>query len=162
MNGKYLLLGTNLGNKLENLSTALKLISEKAGIILARSSIYRTSSWGMTGQPDYLNQVVQVETNLSPHDLMHELLSIETGMGRIRNKKWDNRLIDIDILFYDDRIIDESGLQLPHPQIPDRRFTLAPLAELAGDQVHPVNRLSIKELLGRTSDKSRVEKLSVV
>ncbi len=157
MKGKYLLLGSNLGNKAENISLAIKLIKERIGRVKKASSIYQTSSWGIKGQPDYCNQVVQVDSMLNPALLLELMLEIEASMGRIRNKKWDNRIIDIDILFYDDLIVNESSLKIPHPEFPNRKFALVPMAEIAPDEIHPVSGLTMSEMLSRTTDPGIVE-----
>lgn len=158
MNGKYLLLGSNLGDKHENIKSALWLLSEKAGRVVSLSSVYKTSSWGNTDQPDYLNQVIRIETSLAPEKLMKEILAIENKLGRTRSKKWESRLIDIDILYYDNLILENGDLQIPHPRIPFRKFTLVPLTELAPDETHPVLGMTQKQLLSKTTDKGKVEK----
>ena len=161
MKGKYLLLGTNLGDRQQNLDQARNWINKKIGELILSSSIYETAPWGITGQPPYLNQVVRIETGMSPNDLLIELLDIERTMGRKRYKKWDSRLIDLDILFYEDLIINEKHLIIPHPEIPNRRFTLVPLAEIAGSEVHPVHKISITKLLKETPDKLKAIKFPV-
>jgi len=159
MNGKYLLLGSNIGDRLENISYAKKNIRERIGVIDIESPVYITSPWGTTSQPDYYNQVIRVITGLEPDNLLEAIAGLETDMGRKRNQKWDNRIIDIDILFYDDRIVDEPHLKIPHPLIPDRLFVLIPMADIAAEEVHPVLNVPIRELLEMTTDKGRVIKL---
>ncbi len=158
MKGKYLLLGSNLGNKAENLSLAVKLIKERIGRVKNASSLYQSSSWGINGQPDYCNQVVQVDSMLNPALLLELILEIEVSMGRVRKKKWDNRIIDIDILFYDDLVVNESSLKIPHPEFPNRRFALVPMAEIAPDEIHPVTGLTMSEMLTRTTDLGIVKR----
>jgi 2-amino-4-hydroxy-6-hydroxymethyldihydropteridine diphosphokinase len=161
MKGKFLLLGSNLGDKLENISRAKTLIGQKTGPIITSSSLYKTSSWGVAGQPYYYNQLVVIETGLNPQKLLASLLEIEISMGRIRKKKWDNRIIDIDILFYDDLVMDDESLNIPHPEIQHRRFALVPLAEIAPDEIHPVTGLKMIEMLKRTRDHETVIKLDL-
>jgi 2-amino-4-hydroxy-6-hydroxymethyldihydropteridine diphosphokinase len=155
----FLLLGSNQGNKAEYLHEARKRLAASAGEQVALSSIYRTAAWGKTDQPDFYNQVIELTTRLSPHALLEEILSIEISMGRKRLERWGERIIDIDILLFGSRIINEHGLTLPHPQLPMRRFALAPLAELAGDVIHPVANITINSLLTACSDALEVEKL---
>ncbi|HLF34382.1 MAG TPA: 2-amino-4-hydroxy-6-hydroxymethyldihydropteridine diphosphokinase, partial [Cyclobacteriaceae bacterium] len=105
------------------------------------------------------NQAVIIETGLSPKKLLASLLEIEISMGRTRKKKWDNRIIDIDILFYDDLVLNDESLILPHPEIQNRRFALVPLAEIAPDEIHPVTGFSVTEMLKRTKDRGTVIRL---
>ena len=126
----YLSLGTNLGNRQRNLDKSMDFIEDKVGKILKRSSVYKTKAWGVKDQPDFLNMVLEVETKFSPQFVLTTILSIETEMGRIRERKWYTRLIDIDLLFYEDLIIKESNLIVPHPYLQDRNFVLAPLMEI--------------------------------
>ena len=151
-----LLLGSNLGNVLQNLNSAKQGIAESIGLISKESSIYRTAPWGVTNQPEFLNQVVAVMTSLYPSDLLAATRLIEQNMGRKRKGKWEARVIDLDILFYQEEVINEKNLILPHPGIPHRRFTLEPLAEIAPDFVHPVLKKKISELLSECDDPSPV------
>lgn len=151
-----LLLGTNLNDRMNNLNHARKEIIERVGSIHAESGIYRTAPWGNTEQDDFLNKVIVVKTALSPQQLLHELLEIEREMGRVRTIKWAPRLIDLDILYYDDLVIQEVGLTIPHPFIQERRFTLIPLAEVLPDFLHPIFHLTNAELLAGTTDISEV------
>ena len=155
----FLLLGTNLGNRSGNLSLAMQKIKDVAGKIIAFSSLYSTAAWGNVTQPDFYNQVIEIETNLEPHRLLETLLEIEKDMGRIRTEKWGPRTIDIDILFYDQRVINSPTLVVPHPGIPDRKFTLVPLQELAPEFQHPVSKKTVRTLLGECQDQTRVEKI---
>ncbi len=157
--GKFLLLGSNLSNPLLNIEEAKILIDLRAGKILRASSLYKTAAWGLTDQPHFYNQVIEIETELDPETLLQNLGEIETMMGRDRKVKWGPRVIDIDILFYDDRVIDSESLKVPHPGIQDRRFTLIPLAELVADSIHPVLRKTIAELLSDCQDTLPVEKI---
>jgi 2-amino-4-hydroxy-6-hydroxymethyldihydropteridine diphosphokinase len=158
-NGIFLLLGTNLGNRQENLAKAKELLTKKAGEILSESSIYLTKAWGNTAQPDFLNQVFKIKTSLAPEKLLEKILAIELEMGRLRTEKWGSRLIDIDILFYNDLVIQSSKLIVPHPALHKRRFTLIPLAEIAAEFVHPVLNKSIDQLLESCDDEQAVERI---
>lgn len=161
MNGKFLLLGSNLGNREENIKTALWQISDRIGRIIALSSIYTSSAWGLKNQPDFLNQAIKIETRFKPADLLREIHAIENSMGRQRNGKWTSRIIDIDILYYDDMVLEQKDLRIPHDEISNRKFTLVPLAELAPDEIHPVLGLTNTEMLNRSIDDGRVEKYNI-
>ncbi len=160
MNNAYLLLGSNEGDRVVWLRRAMELIDEHCGKISARSSIYETAAWGITAQPDFLNMVISLETNLLPALLLHTLLGIENTLGRHRTIKWGPRTIDIDILLYNSDIVDTPALVIPHPFLQERRFTLEPLAELAPDYVHPLFQKSITVLLAECPDKLTVWKYS--
>lgn len=159
MNNVFLLLGSNLGDRQLLLQTAIAKIGEKVGASLKKSALYETQSWGKTGQPDYLNQVVFLKTELSANNVLNEILGIEADMGRERYEKWGSRLIDIDILFYNNEIIKQNGLEIPHPELHNRRFTLEPLAEIAPDLVHPLINKTISELKKDLTDSLIVKKL---
>ncbi|HEY8513801.1 MAG TPA: 2-amino-4-hydroxy-6-hydroxymethyldihydropteridine diphosphokinase [Cyclobacteriaceae bacterium] len=158
--GIFLLLGSNLGNPAANLSHALGEIESKLGTISATSSRYRTAPWGNTDQPYFLNQVIQISTSFDPHELLDGVNAIEVQMGRVRNVKWDARIIDIDILFYGGQIIHNARLDIPHPGIPFRRFTLEPLAEMIPNFVHPELQKTVSALLAECPDHSEVERLN--
>ena len=160
MNQAYLLIGGNLGNREQNMARAGNEIETLAGPILQRSSLYQTAAWGKTDQPDFLNQVLVIETTLDATDLLCQLLSAEQAMGRHRNEKYGPRTIDIDILFFNDETIDNKLLQVPHPRLQERRFALIPLAEIAGEKIHPVLGKSINELLAHCPDKLPVYKFT--
>lgn len=158
MNKTYLLLGSNIGNSPLQLSVAIKYIEQKVGNILRQSNLYSTAAWGDTRQPDFLNQVILVETALTPLETMQTILAIEKEMGRVRTLKNAPRIIDIDILFFNKVVLDEPMLTLPHPEIQNRRFVLIPLNELAPNLHHPVLGLSIHELLEICPDRLNVKK----
>ena len=159
MNQTYLLIGGNLGNRQENLQKARELIAAGTGQILLRSSIYETEAWGIQEQPAFLNQVLLLSTPLDPHQLLSRILEIEHLMGRERTQKFGPRLIDIDILFFNNEVIAEPGLSIPHPHLQDRRFTLEPMNEIAPGLMHPVINKSIKDLLLQCPDPLAVKKL---
>ncbi|MEM1328409.1 MAG: 2-amino-4-hydroxy-6-hydroxymethyldihydropteridine diphosphokinase [Bacteroidota bacterium] len=154
----YLLIGGNLGNREQQLQIARQWIEQKVGQIVQRSSVYETAAWGITDQPDFLNQVILVETELSPIELLDAVQWIELEMGRVRLRHWGERIMDIDILFYDDQIIDEPRLQVPHPGIPDRNFVLAPLREIAPNFLHPIFQKTIETLSLACTDLLEVKK----
>lgn len=155
----FLITGSNLGDKLSNLEQAANLININAGTIVRSSSIYETEPWGHSDQPVFLNQVLQIRTKLSPPLLMEQLLLIEKKMGRQRTFKNASRNIDIDILFYDDQVIHEKDLDIPHKSMQSRRFVLVPLQEIAPDFIHPELKKSISELLIECSDPLHVNKI---
>ncbi len=158
MKTAYLLLGSNEGNRTEWLKRAIALIDEGCGAIMKQSAVYETAAWGITAQPDFLNMVVEVETDLAPADLLACVLHVENQLGRKRDVKWGPRTIDIDILLYGSEIIDQPELKVPHPYLQERRFTLAPLAELAPDYIHPVLHQTINELLAVCPDELEVRR----
>ena len=152
-----LLLGTNLGDREHHLETARKHLSRKIGRIQKVSSIYETESWGNPDQPDYLNQIICMETKFEPGELLHLVLSVEKKMGRVRSEeKYASRIIDIDILFYNDLIWSTSQLVIPHPKIYERRFVLQPMAEVCPEFIHPSAGKNMKQLLTECEDSSRV------
>lgn len=159
MNKTYLLLGSNIGNTAGQLQKAKKLITKNIGTICRESALYSTAAWGNTRQPDFLNQVIILDTLLSPKEVMGTILDIEKKMGRVRTKKYDPRIIDIDILFYDKEIIHTSHLSIPHPQISNRRFVLVPLNELSPQFKHPVHQKTIHQLLRVCPDTLTVNKI---
>jgi 2-amino-4-hydroxy-6-hydroxymethyldihydropteridine diphosphokinase len=158
----YLLIGGNLGNRMQNLQTAHHLIQKQCGKIVASSSVYETAAWGLTDQPDFLNQVLSINTNLSPQQLITALLSIEKAMGRKRLIKFGPRIIDLDILLIDDLRINEPNLTVPHPALPQRKFALIPLAEIAAGFIHPIEKKSIQQLLTDCTDELNVKKYSAI
>lgn len=158
MNKAYFLLGSNLGNSKQQLSKAISLIEKEIGRCTRRSGLYVTGAWGNTNQPDFLNQVLVVETALTAMDTMKKILSIEKEMGRVRTEKNAPRIIDIDILFFNKEIINQPGLIVPHPQLQNRRFVLIPLNELSANFIHPVSRKTIHHLLRVCPDKLAVKK----
>jgi 2-amino-4-hydroxy-6-hydroxymethyldihydropteridine diphosphokinase len=161
VNITYLLLGSNLGDKQVNLEKATTYLANHAGLITRKSSIYETMPWGVSGQPSYWNQVVRQETALSPEELLQVIHSIEQQMGRERRIHYESRIIDIDILYYNDIVLETANLTIPHPQMTRRRFTLVPLAEIAPYLKHPVLHYSSQELLQLCKDNLEVVKLEI-
>ncbi|MBX2815962.1 MAG: 2-amino-4-hydroxy-6-hydroxymethyldihydropteridine diphosphokinase [Saprospiraceae bacterium] len=141
----YVLLGGNLGDRSQNLAQARALIGETCELCLS-SKIYETEPWGVTDQPPFYNQALKLRTDLSAAELLDSLLEIELQIGRVRNKRWQPRLIDIDLLFFQNQVSTLDSLLLPHPLIPKRNFVLVPLLEIAPLFVHPLENKTIEEL----------------
>lgn len=159
MHTAYLSFGTNLGDRAQNLETAIELIKH-VGEIVKKSSIYMTEAWGNSDQPAFYNMVLCLETRLDPVTLLHELLSFETKMGRVRHDKWGPRLIDMDILLFDDMVVHHAGLlTVPHPEMQNRRFVLMPLTEIAPTVMHPTLGKNIRELLAHLQDPLEVKRI---
>ena len=145
----YLGLGTNLGDKEQNLRMSIKKIEERIGNVVSLSAFYATAPWGFSSENSFLNAAVCVETTLLPLQVLEETQRIERELGRTEksvNGLYADRLIDIDLLLYDDRVMDAEGLILPHPLMTERRFVKEPLSEIAPDVVHPVLHKTMKEL----------------
>ncbi|MBI9044500.1 MAG: 2-amino-4-hydroxy-6-hydroxymethyldihydropteridine diphosphokinase [Anaerolineaceae bacterium] len=139
-------LGTNLGNRIGNLEKAREMLSCFSEL-MKMSSIYETDPWGYEAQNAFLNQVIEIKTSLSPLNLLKKLKKIEGELGREPTFRYGPRLIDLDILFYEDALIDEVGLEIPHPKISERAFVLVPLAEISPDFHHPVLNCKVREML---------------
>jgi 2-amino-4-hydroxy-6-hydroxymethyldihydropteridine diphosphokinase len=151
-NKAYLLMGGNVGERITNLNAAAAAISESCGKILTKSKVYETAAWGNENQPNFLNQLLVIETRLLPIDLLNQILNIESELGRKRDVPNDPRTIDIDILYYNDLVLKSAALTIPHPRIGKRRFSLVPLMEIAPDLVDPDLNLSIREMYERCDD----------
>lgn len=154
----YLSLGSNLGNKQVNLEVALEIIKKDIGEISRISSIYETEAWGVVDQDNFFNIIAEVKTLFFPLDLITKILAIETRMGRIRYKKWESRIIDIDIIFYENYIITTENLTIPHPFLEKRNFVLEPLNELSPEFIHPRLRKSIFQLTAACTDTSWIKR----
>jgi len=143
----YLGIGSNLGSREENCEHALRLLKKSGLKIIKLSSMIETEPWGVKDQPKFINMAVKAETGLSPDNLLKLLKKIESDMGRLEATRWGPRLIDLDILFYDNLAVKIENLEIPHPGIEERDFVLIPMNEIAPDLVHPVLKKKIKELL---------------
>jgi 2-amino-4-hydroxy-6-hydroxymethyldihydropteridine diphosphokinase len=160
MNKLILGLGSNLGDREKNLNSAIAEIEKEIGKMVAVSSYYETEPWGFVTENQFLNMAMIAETDLSPSGVIGRILMIEAKLGRSRSgKEYSSRVIDIDILFFSDLILDEPSLKIPHPLLHERRFVLAPLCEIVPDFIHPVFKISLSRLLSGCSDNSTVRKV---
>lgn len=160
MNKAFLLIGGNLGDRFGFLSKAKDAIVASIGSIVKRSSVYETAPWGFQSEQNFLNEVILISTTLSPRMLLEHCLKIEKDLGRVRfSNQYSSRTMDIDILFYNEELIEESDLIIPHEKLHQRRFTLEPMAELEPEFIHPKFKKTIKELLQICEDDSAVKKL---
>jgi len=155
-----LLLGSNLGDRQLLLQTAIQQIELEAGHIQSISSIYETAPWGTQSQNGYLNQAVCIETNSTPFELLATLQKIEIDLGRTRNIRWEDRVIDIDILLYENEIINSPTLTIPHPEMQNRKFALVPVCEIASEWIHPILFSDIKTMLEKCEDEGKIEPFS--
>jgi 2-amino-4-hydroxy-6-hydroxymethyldihydropteridine diphosphokinase len=157
----FLGIGTNLGNREGNLEQAVERIGNFPGRVLQASSLYETEPWGFQAEEKFLNMVVKIETDLTPDELLVKILHLESILGRVRGaEQYMSRLMDIDILFYDDLVINEDHLKIPHPLLHERKFVLVPLCEIEPGLVHPVKGKTILELLEICEDRSEVKKFT--
>jgi 2-amino-4-hydroxy-6-hydroxymethyldihydropteridine diphosphokinase len=153
----YLLLGSNLLRRQANLEEALELLDKFDVLLVEHSSIYETEAWGYRDQGAFLNMAIRVHSNLPPEELLQTLELVERTIGKEKTMKWGPRKIDMDILYYDHLVYESDTLTIPHAQIPNRRFTLVPLAELAPDFIHPVLNMTQMDLLDTCKDHATVE-----
>lgn len=153
MNRVYIAFGSNIGDRYRSIEEALKRIEEKGMKVTKKSGIYETEPYGYTNQPTFINGAVEVETNLSCSEVLENLLYIENEMGRVRQFKWGPRIIDLDILFFNDEVYDEEDLKVPHPDMQNREFVLKPLCDICPDFVHPILKKKISELLNELKNK---------
>lgn len=150
----FIALGSNLGDRAAHLRDAAIAMDALPGAsVVAQSQVYETAPMGPPGQGPYLNAAVQLETSLEPDDLLVALRQIEQQHGRQRREKWGPRTLDLDILLYDDRVIDTPGLTIPHPHMHERWFVLQPLCEVAADVVHPQLNQTMRDLLNRVTQE---------
>ena len=158
----YLLLGSNLGDRVQLMQTAATHIEQRIGNVLRASSLYETAPWGGIAQPAFLNQVLEVRTALAPEEVLRIILEIEHESGRVRYERWGARHLDIDILYFGQVSMDTPRLTVPHPRLHERRFTLVPLVEIAPDFMHPVLEKTNVELLEVCRDNEEVKKWTPV
>ena len=157
MNVAYLLIGGNLGDRLAYLKQAVKLINSECGIIQNTSSVYESEAWGDLNQPYYLNQAIEIHTELDAHALLKSTKFIEDSLDRTRDKEYAPRTIDIDILYFNDVIIQETLLTIPHPRISERQFVLIPMNEIAKTHIDPTTKITVSEMLSVCKDKLKVQ-----
>lgn len=147
MNRAYISFGSNIGDRLRAIEEAMSLIKSSGIEITKKSKLYETEPYGYKEQPSFLNGALEVETDLSCKELLNRLLEIELEIGRVRELKWGPRIIDLDIVFFNDEIYEEENLRVPHPDMHNRSFVLKPLNDICPDYIHPVYKKSVKELL---------------
>jgi len=158
LNSSFLLLGSNLGDRIRYLGEAIRMVKEMGNSVVAGSSVYETEPWGFISGDYFLNMVVELRTGMSPEGILNMIKIIETALGRCRSaEKYRSRTIDLDILFYNDMIIAIPGLIIPHPLIAERRFVLVPMNEIAPGFNHPVLNKSVSLLLEECKDRSEVK-----
>lgn len=158
MNNAYLLIGGNLGDRLSNLQNAIQQIEMHVGKIISSSAIYETAAWGMTEQPPFFNQALHIQTSLTASVLMQQLLAIELSLGRERLIPLGPRTIDLDIIYFNNEIIQNEMLSVPHPRMAQRNFVLIPLNEIAPNYLHPILNIPTSTLLKQCKDASHVYK----
>ncbi|MCX6211560.1 MAG: 2-amino-4-hydroxy-6-hydroxymethyldihydropteridine diphosphokinase [Bacteroidetes bacterium] len=158
MNKAYLLIGGNIGDRLANIKEAIQLLNEAAGTIVQSSAIYETAPWGNTQQAPFLNQALFISTSHNATELLNILLAIEVKMGRIRSIPLGPRIMDIDIIYFNNEIIETAQLSIPHPQLHKRNFVLIPLVEIVPNYIHPILNKTNSVLLSECNDESLVHK----
>lgn len=157
MTNAYLLTGSNEGDRIQWLKDAVIHINKDCGDVVQQSAVYQTAAWGLEDQPAFLNMALHIRTELAPQELLNAINNIENHLGRQRTVKWGQRTLDIDILFYDNQIVNTPKLTIPHPHIERRRFALLPLNEIAPDLIHPIGKKSVSQLLEECPDQLPVE-----
>lgn len=156
MNTVYLQLGSNLGEREKIISVSVLSISQSVGLVNASSQIYESTPWRVDGQDNYLNQILEVRTSLSARGVLESTRKIENDLGRVRIEKWGERLIDIDIIFFNNDIIETADLCIPHKHMHERNFVLIPLNEIAPMLIHPKYNKTVSELLNQSKDTEKV------
>ena len=161
MNTAYVLLGSNMGDRMTIIAKTISLIHASCGNVIKKSSLYESAPWGFEDNTCFINQVLLIETVTTAEDLLQNLLNIELLLGRVRNNtaNYSSRNIDIDILFFNDEIINEQKLKVPHPLLQERKFTLMPLNEIAPELHHPISNKTVNEMLNECKDPLLVVKL---
>ena len=159
MNRAYISIGSNQGNRREQMERAIAFLMVLGGAIVKRSDYFETKAWGKEDQPDFLNMCLELTTTKSAHKLLKVIQDIETQLDRQRTQKWGQRTVDLDILFFNDAIINDDQLTVPHPYIPQRKFVLVPLAQVAAGVVHPVLHKTVQQLLESCPDDLEVVKV---
>jgi len=161
MNIIYIQIGSNIGDRKSNIQKSMLQIETKLGKICCSSKIYESSPWGYTKQKDFLNSVIKVESDFNPFETLEILQEIENNLGRVRKKKWDERIIDLDILLFNEQIINTVNLTIPHQYIQERNFVLVPLNEIAPSYKHPKYNKSISCLLNECKDLEKVYEYTI-
>ena len=161
MNIVFLQLGSNLGNREQLLRTSISYIEESVGEVVKKSKVYESTPWRVEGQENYLNQILKVKTKLQADNVLVRILQIEKNLGRVKLEKWGERLIDIDIIFYNDDIIETAELCVPHKHMHERMFVLTPLHDIASEVVHPKYNKTVDELLQICTDAEFVKEYAV-
>ena len=161
MNNVFLQLGSNISDRIVYLENAIKIIENEIGDIITKSKIYESAPWGITKQKNFLNQVIKITTKLNENILLDKILEIEKRLGRIRVKKWGERCIDIDILFYNEAIIETQNLFIPHKLLHKRMFVLLPLSNIAPKLIHPVYNKTVEELIFECKDHKLVKEYEI-
>ena len=156
INYSFLALGSNIGSRKKNLIKAHKSIIKNIGKIIKYSKIYETEPWGFNNQQKFLNQVIKIQTKHRPEELLNKLKKIEKKIGRIKSSKWGERLIDLDILYFNDKIINSNKLIIPHQYLHKRKFVLIPLNDINKEFKHPILKISNYELLNNCDDNKSV------
>jgi 2-amino-4-hydroxy-6-hydroxymethyldihydropteridine diphosphokinase len=156
----YISIGSNLGNRQKNCCRAIELIEKRGIVVKKKSSMYETEPWGVTDQPLFINMALEVETELEPYHLLKTLKDIEKEIGRGETFKWGPRIIDLDILLFDNLFLRDNSLKIPHPLLQERDFVLKPLCDIAPEKIHPLLKVKICDLLKELEKQgSRVKKL---
>lgn len=161
MSEVFLLFGSNLGDRFKIIAEAVDQTKHAIGDVIKASSVYESAPWGFDHENKFLNQVVILKTSHSPRKILHSIQNIEEKMGRVRNNSstYSGRTIDIDILFYDDLVMNEKDLKIPHPLLHERRFTLKPLVEIASTYIHPAFHKTMQQLLEECPDEQEALKV---
>tara|TARA_B100000900_G_scaffold25491_1_gene19800 strand:- start:4719 stop:5216 length:498 start_codon:yes stop_codon:yes gene_type:complete len=153
----FLQLGSNIGDRVYYLNLAKRFIIDEVGSVLNESRIYESAPWGVINQDHYLNEIIEVNTVDDPHTVLKKILNIEKKIGRVRKQKWSSRVIDIDIIFYTNFIINKKNLIIPHEHMHKRNFVLLPLNEIAADFLHPIFKKTVNELMLKCTDKNETK-----